>query len=526
MYICENEKYMKGMIPIGFSDFREIIERGFRYIDKTRYVHTLCTTGKYYFLSRPRRFGKSLHISLIKELYLGSKSLFEGLWIFDQWDWGNIHPVIHLSLKSLNYKKSGLDQALVQKLMEIAEDRGLILSGKFAKDVFYDLIKKLSIENKVVVLIDEYDAPILDFLGENPAKSIENRNILKEFYSILKETDSSIEFVMLTGVSRFSKVGIFSGLNNLWDISTEKQFSSMLGYTQTELEENFEYEIEECCEELKKTRYALLKDLKKWYNGYRFHESAESVYNPVSVNLFFKSKEFNNYWFETGTPTFLIQMLKEKGLYNLEQQKKTELDFNSYDLEDLRIFGLLYQTGYLTIQSRLDNGLYILDYPNYEVKKTMLLYLMEAYTSTEVAPSGLELAINMEESFKRGNLSEVMENLKILFHSIPYQLISPSTEKFYHAAIHLIFTQIGLRIQSEVCTSNGRVDSVVELPDVLYIFEFKRDISAKQALEQIKNKEYFMPYKGKNKRIIGVGIHLSSTLRNIKEWEQEEIWSH
>jgi hypothetical protein len=515
---------MKGLIPIGFSDFREIIERGFRYIDKTRYVHTLCSTGKYYFLSRPRRFGKSLHISLIKELYSGSKSLFEGLWIYDQWDWGKIHPVIHLSLKSLNYKILGLDQSLVQKLMEIAGDRGLILTGKYAKDVFYDLIKKLSAENKIVVLIDEYDAPILDFLGDNLAKSIENRNILKEFYSILKETDAHLEFVMLTGVSRFSKVGIFSGLNNLWDISAEKSFSSMLGYTQSELEDNFKREIEECQEELKKTRPSLLADLKKWYNGYRFHEAAETVYNPVSVNLFFKSKEFNNYWFETGTPTFLIQLLKEKGLYNLENQKKTELDFISYDLEDLRIFGLLYQTGYLTIQSRLENGLYILDYPNYEVKKTMLLYLMEAYTSKEMAPSGLELAINMEESFQRGSISEVMENLKVLFQSIPYQLVSPSTEKFYHAAIHLIFTQMGLRIQSEVCTSNGRIDSVIEMSDTIYIFEFKLDISAKQALDQIRQKEYFMPYKLRNKKVIGVGIHLSSSLRNIKEWEEEEIW--
>ena len=515
---------MKGLIPIGFSDFREIIERGFRYIDKTRYVHTLCTTGKYYFLSRPRRFGKSLHISLIKELYSGSKALFEGLWINDHWDWEKIHPVIHFTFIGIDLDEQDLNKSL-HHLLDIEYDKYNLPKNDFSLGIkLSQLISKVALKAKVVILIDEYDAPITHFLGKNYKKALKNRGILKNLFSVLKNEDAHLEFVMLTGVSRFSKVGIFSGLNNLWDISAEKSFSSMLGYTQSELEDNFEREIEECQEELKKTRPSLLADLKKWYNGYRFHEAAETVYNPVSVNLFFKSKEFNNYWFETGTPTFLIQLLKEKGLYNLENQKKTELDFISYDLEDLRIFGLLYQTGYLTIQSRLENGLYILDYPNYEVKKAMLLYLMEAYTSTEMAPSGLELAINMEESFKMGKISVVMENLKVLFHSIPYQLVSPSTEKFYHAAIHLIFTQMGLRIQSEVCTSNGRVDSVIEMPDTIYIFEFKLDISAKQALEQIRQKEYFMPYKLKNKKIIGVGIHLSSSLRNIKEWEEEEIW--
>ncbi len=252
MYICENEKYMKGMIPIGFSDFREIIERGFRYIDKTRYVHTLCTTGKYYFLSRPRRFGKSLHISLIKELYSGSKSLFEGLWIFDQWDWVNIHPVIHFTFNGIDLDEQELDKSLHQ-LLDIEYDKYKLPQNDFPLGIkLSQLILNLALKSKVVILIDEYDAPITHFLGKDYKKALKNRGILKNLFSVLKNEDAHLEFVMLTGVSRFSKVGIFSGLNNLWDISTEKQFSSMLGYTQTELEENFEYEIEECCKELKK----------------------------------------------------------------------------------------------------------------------------------------------------------------------------------------------------------------------------------------------------------------------------------
>ena len=512
---------MKGLIPIGFSDFREIIERGFRYIDKSRYVHTLCTTGKYYFLSRPRRFGKSLTISLIKELYSGSKNLFKGLWIEDKWDWDKRHPIIHISLKSLNYRKLDLDQALVIKLHEIAGENSIKPLGRYAKDVFLSLIKELSKSSKVVVLIDEYDAPIIDFIGEDISKSKENRTILKEFYSILKEADAHLEFVILTGVSKFSKVGIFSGLNNLWDISSDRQYATMFGYTQEELVSYFSADLEECMIELKSTRDDLLAKVKKWYNGYRFHEQSETVYNPVSVNLFFKSREFNNYWFETGTPTFLIQLLKEKGLYNLENQKKTELDFMSFDLEDLRIFGLLYQTGYLTIHSRQENGLYLLDYPNYEVKKAMLLYLMEAFSGSATGPSGLELALNMEESFQQGNIGEVIANLNILFQSVPYQLVSPANEKFFHAAIHLIFTQLGLRIQSEVCTSNGRIDSVIETRDTIYILEFKLDQSAEKALNQIKKKEYFQPYKLRGKKIIGIGIQLNSHTRKIEEWQEE-----
>jgi hypothetical protein len=328
----------------------------------------MCKNSGAYFLSRPRRFGKSMTLAVVQELYSGSKELFKGLWIEDKWDWEKKHPVFRISFTSIGFQSIDLSVALVQELEQIAKAKGLQLSTIGAAGMFKELISQLAIAEKVVVLIDEYDAPITHYLGNEVQIAYQNRELLKDFYSVLKDMDSHIELVFITGVSKFSKVGIFSGMNNQTDLTMHPQYATMLGYTQQELEQNFSEEIEDTAAKMNLSRDALIDKMRFWYNGYRFEENAETVYNPVSINNFFSLQKFENFWFETGTPSFLINLLKQEGLYNLSLGELSELDFDGFDLEDLRPSGLLYQTGYLTIKARDEHGFYTLDYPNQEVK--------------------------------------------------------------------------------------------------------------------------------------------------------------
>jgi hypothetical protein len=359
-------------------------------------------------------------------------------------------------------------------------------------------------------------------LGKNIEKAYENREILKEFYTVLKDCDQFLELVFITGVSKFSKVGIFSGMNNLNDLTLQADYATMLGYTQEELETNFVDEIETAASKLNLPQTELLEKMREWYNGYRFHATANKVYNPVSVNLFFNEKEFNNFWFTTGTPTFLVNILKQEGIFDLNHQDHTQLDFDSFDLEDLKIYGLLYQTGYLTIQSRDEYGQYLLDYPNLEVKNAMLAYLLEAFGGVSKG-TGINMAIQLEKAFNANDLDQVIRVLQTMFKSLPYFLYEKYPEKFFHAAIHLLFTYMGIRVHSEVCTSDGRVDSLVETNTHVYILEFKLDESPQAALEQIKRKKYYQPYWLKDKKVVGVGINFSGATKNIEGWVAEDI---
>ena len=366
-------------LPLGLQDFRKIIENDFLYIDKTAYLYRMVSRPGAYFLSRPRRFGKSLTVSTLNELYKGSRELFKGLWIEDKWDWSRKHPVIRLSFKDINFEQRGLEEPLSERITEIGSNYQIQLVAKSARDRMRELIIALSGPRKVVVLIDEYDAPIVHYLGRNIEKSVENREFLNAFYSVLKEMDQHLELVFLTGVSKSGMTGIFSGLNNLTDLSMHPSYAMMLGYTQEELEHYFDENITSTALQMKLTREALLEQLRIWYNGYRFEEDANGVYNPSSVNMFFYRKEFENFWFATGTPTFLVNILKRVGIYQLQLNNISALDFDSFDPDDISLCGLLYQTGYLTIQSRDEHGLYSLDYPNREVKDSMLNYLMETF---------------------------------------------------------------------------------------------------------------------------------------------------
>ena len=509
-------------LPLGLQDFRGIIEGGYKYIDKTEYIHRIASTGKYHFLSRPRRFGKSITISTLQELYSGSKELFKGLWIEDKWDWSRKHPVVRFSFTSIGFQSLGLTAALNQELNNQAKAFGFSLENEGNAGKLKELITKLAQENKVVILIDEYDAPIINYLGKETDKAYQNRELLKEFYTVLKDLDSSIELVFLTGVSKFSKVGIFSGLNNLTDLTMQSDFATMLGYTQRELEENFAEEIQAAATHLNLSTGELLAQMRLWYNGYCFQANAGRVYNPVSCNLFFYEKEFKNFWFATGTPTFLVNLLKQEGIFDLYFPPINTSGFESFDLDRLKPIAILFQTGYLTIQEKDEDGLIQLDYPNKEVRDSMLEILIEAFVGVD-AELSTSLIIRMRNAFRANDLELVIRILRGVFKGLPYFLHEKYPEKFFHAAIHLLFSYLGIRIQSEVCISDGRVDSLVETDTRVYILEYKLDESAKVALEQIKLKKYHQAYWEKGKKMIGVGVNFSSETRNIEDWVAEEL---
>ncbi len=361
---------MPQKLPLGLQDFREIIEGDYKYIDKTKYIHSIASRGKFYFLSRPRRFGKSLTISTLQALYQGSKTLFKGLWIEDKWDWNKKNPVVRLSLKDINFEQRGLEDSLAERVHEVGQNHGIELKSSYARDKFRELIITLSSKGKVVVLVDEYDAPILEYLAKDIGKAYENRDLLKGFYSVLKDLDTSLELVFLTGVSKFSKIGIFSGLNNLEDLSMHPTYATMLGYTQEELEGNFSEEIEVARDVLKLSREDLLEQLRIWYNGYRFEENAEKVYNPVSINSFFDRNEFYNFWFATGTPSFLVNLLKKEGTSRINLTPFNQNGFGCLHLHRISLEIVLFQIGFLTIGEKNEDDLVQLIFPNKEVKNT------------------------------------------------------------------------------------------------------------------------------------------------------------
>jgi hypothetical protein len=513
---------MAQKLPLGLQDFRGIIEGGYKYIDKTSYVYQLCSTGKYYFLSRPRRFGKSMNLAVLQELYLGSQDLFKGLWIENHWDWSRKHPVIRISFTALGFTELGLKTALEQELQQIALAKGIQASTLGVAAMFKELILTLAHISKVVVLIDEYDAPIINYLGKDIDKAYENRELLKSFYTVLKDLDAHLELVFITGVSKFSKVGIFSGMNNLTDLSMHPQYATMLGYTQQELEHNFGEELAETAAQLQINPSELLDKLRWWYNGYRFHPDAERVYNPVSVNNFFSRGEFENFWFETGTPTFLIQLLKQEGIYDFTKEPQPKQSFDTFELENLNVYGLLYQAGYLTIKSRNPFGLYELDYPNHEVERAMNGYLLEAFSGLRRG-EGLPLVFKLETLLCNQQVEKAIQILQGVFKGIPFQLHEAYPEKFFHAALHLLFTYMGLQVHSEVCMADGRADAVVETPTLIYLFEFKLDQTPEIALEQIRKKEYYQAFWRKEKAILGVGVNFSSSTKNIDAWKVDQM---
>lgn len=510
-------------LPIGIQTFSEIRERDLIYIDKTKQIHGVLTSGKYFFLSRPRRFGKSLLLSTMRSIYEGRKDLFKGLWIYDKWNWEKTYPVIHIQFASQGYRTIGLEKAILQMIEQVAKSLNISLESEGISLRFKELIQKAaeySSSKKAVVLIDEYDKPIIDYLDDLP-QATENRNILKSFYSVLKDSDPYLELVFITGVSRFAKTSIFSDLNNLMNLSMHPLATNLLGITHEEVDIYFSDAIQDIANQKNITADKLREDIRYWYNGYSW-DGTHKVYNPFSLLSYFLAKEFKNFWFETGTPTFLVNAMRERKMYQLDKIRAADSTLDSYDIETLNTTTILFQTGYLTVNSQPRLGMYELVYPNNEVRISLQEYLLNGYRHDPLQ-NGKVLALDIAEAFEDEDTDKAITAINGIFATIPYHLWQKDNETFYHALIHLTFSLVGVFVQSELNSSNGRLDAKIETVDSIYILEFKFDKSAQEAMQQIHDKEYFAAYANSNKKKIGIGINFSKEKKAVADYLVEEL---
>ncbi len=507
-------------LPVGIQTFSELRSRDCLYVDKTESIHHLITMGKYFFLSRPRRFGKSLLLSTIKEIYQGNRALFDGLWIAEQWDWGKVHPVVHMSFASMGYRTLGLEAAISAELHSISRQFGLTLQETEIDRQFQELLQQLAARSgKVVLLIDEYDKPLIDYLDDIPLAKA-NQQIMKTFYSVIKDSDPYLEFLLITGVSKFSRVSIFSDLNNLFDLTMDYSVATLLGYTQIELEHYFAPYMPAVEKRLKVDRATLLDQLRYWYNGYTW-DLETSVYNPYSILSFFQAQAFRNFWFESGTPTFLPKLMHRDKVYRLDDLAVEESALGNYDLERLELMPVLFQTGYLTLKHHDEYGFYQLDYPNREVRASMSMYLMAEWAH-EAPTHTTPMVVKLHKAFLQNDVPAVIEVIKTVFKKVPYQIFLQDREAYYHSLIYLTFFYLGQYAEAEVNDSTGRIDCVVKTPNHIFILEFKLDKTAQAAMEQIKARGYAGGYATDPRPKVLIGINFSSDTKSVDDWVVEE----
>lgn len=531
-------------IPIGIQSFEDLRRKNFLYVDKTLYAFKLANLGKVYFLSRPRRFGKSLFLSTLKAYFLGQKELFKGLYIEKAEEkraeiekneaWGE-YPVFYLDF---NVGRYDLDGALAESLDYFLKKEEKLYGLKNEGDSFGKRFQSLieTAYNKTgkqaVILVDEYDKPLLQTMGVNEALNEEYRNTLKAFYSVIKTCDQYIRFAFLTGVTKFSKVSIFSDLNNLQDISMLNDYAEICGLTQAEIEKTFKPEIERLAKNTKNSYDKMLEELKKRYDGYKFSVLGESVYNPFSILNTFNSGELKNYWFATGTPTFLVNYLKDAH-YNIpDLDGKVELDesmLNEYRADAKDPIPILFQSGYLTIKEYIEDvNMYRLGFPNDEVRYGFLKNLFPSYSSLRPDETGVSIW-KFVEDIRAGNVDDFMERMQAIIAGVPYDNLPKDRlklrEQNYQTAVYLIFKLMGQFVQTEIHCLKGRADCIVHTKDSIYIFEFKLMSAgtAEDAIVQIKENGYAAQFKTSGKKIILIGSSFNEAERTIGEWKTEEL---
>ncbi|MBF0244680.1 MAG: ATP-binding protein [Planctomycetes bacterium] len=517
------------MKPLSTSiyTFEKLISGGFLYVDKTAHIHRLLEPASaQYFLARPRRFGKSLLVSTLKVIFEGRRDLFEGLAIAKlPYDW-KTHPVIHLDMGDCAADcGADLEQALRELVDAHAEEFSVPLHNAKASSRLRELIQKLCKRGeRVVILVDEYDKPLLGHLGKKSVTGIQK--VLKNFYSVIKTTEAQQRFVLLTGVSKFSKVSVFSDLNNLTDLTMQADAATLLGYTQEELEGCFVEYLKRLASALGWSRDKTLDELRIWYNGYRFHHAAPTVYNPVSAMKCLMEREFKNYWFETGTPSFLVELLKKKPV-DFGNLIVSEAAFSTYEVDALEPLPLLVQTGYLTIQRMEMLGTrrqFQLGYPNREIEQSFADSLAQGYCSlpAEELNSALRRII---AALREDDIEAALEQMKIFFAAVPYD-ITLKNEKYYQTIFFVVFKLLGACIEAESRTGQGRIDAVVKTPGRIFILEFKLFGTAAEALAQIKAKRYYEPYLSDGRPVVLVGAAFDATTRNLEQWLVEEPYSY
>lgn len=523
---------MKKKLPLGIQGFEKLRTDNFLYVDKTKYIYQLVHNNVPYFLSRPRRFGKSLLLSALKAYWEGKRELFSGLEIEsmeeqnpDAW---KSYPVFYFDFNGANYQQQGtLEEALNSQLKRWEKQYGRDEESGSLSERFQNLLIRARIQTglRCVILVDEYDKPLLDVV-ENPKIQDHNKAVIKGFFSTLKSCDEYIHFIFITGVSKFHKVSIFSDLNQLRDISLSEEYSGLCGITEEEIRENFADEVAALAEKQGLTAEACMKVLEKQYDGYHFHPNGEAVYNPYSLLGAFLDKEFGSYWFETGTPSYLVKRLKESRFdirsFTDQTLYANEATLKDYTGDKLDLVPLLYQTGYLTITDH-DNRRkrYTLGFPNEEVKYGFLESLMPSFVPASTAGNRLDI-FTLDEYIEKGQLDNVKNVLTGLFANITYTVESDPFEHYFQTVIYLVFTLLGKFAQCEMHTYTGRVDCCVQTKEYIYLFEFKRDKSATEALSQINDKDYALPFEADNRKLYKIGVSFDSATRKLVGWEVGE----
>ena len=511
---------MGKLYPVGIQNFESLRKDGFFYVDKTALMYRLVTTGRYYFLSRPRRFGKSLLISTLEAYFQGKRELFDGLAVASlEKEWKR-YPVIHLDLNAKKFDgPEDLIRLIDRQLLVLEEEYGKVKTDETIDDRFVSLIRNMNgrTGERVVILVDEYDKPLLQAIG-NDALQNEYRAILKAFYGVLKSMDGYIRFALLTGVTKFGKVSVFSDLNNLMDISMREEYADICGVSEEELLRDFDEDIRALALNNGQTYEQACAQLKEDYDGYHFCPDSPGIYNPFSLLNTFSAKRYGSYWFETGTPTYLVELLK-KSDYDLEQMSREETDSETLDsiFTGDNPIPVIYQSGYLTIKKYdKEFGLYTLGFPNREVEEGFLKFLMPYYAKSDRTKSGFEIK-RFVDDVRKGDIDGFMERLQGFLADCPYEM-ARDVELHYQNVLFIVFRLAGLYTQVEYHTSRGRIDMVVQTADYVYVMEFKLDGSAEQALQQIGEKQYALPFAADSRKVFRIGVNFSSETRNIDRW--------
>ena len=511
--------------PIGIQSFESIRQAGYLYLDKTALVFQLVTRGKFYFLSRPRRFGKSLLISTLEAYFLGKRELFKGLAIEQlEKDWTQ-YPVLHLDLNAEKYTtEEALTTILNRHLCMWEEKYGASEKEKSVSDRFVGIIRRAygQTGQKVVILVDEYDKPLLQTFGNKELQD-SYRATLKAFYGVEKSMDQYIQFAFFTGVTKFSKVSVFSDLNNLADITMDHRYVEICGITEREIRDNLDEEVGQLAESNQMTKEDCYAKLKQTYDGYHFEHDTAGMYNPYSLLRVLDAKTFKDYWFETGTPTLLAEVLKKSG-YHLDDLTREEVTadlLGSIDSIDTNPLPLIYQSGYLTIKGYdPEFTTYRLGFPNQEVERGFTRFLIPYYSPLK-ASQGPMFVANFVKELRTGKADAFMQRLESLFAQGDYQLVGDA-ELYFQNACWVIFRMIGLYTEVERHTTDGRMDMVIQTPDYVYIFEFKLDKSADEALQQIEDKQYAKPFEHDSRKLYKIGINFSTQTRRMDGWKIAE----
>ena len=507
--------------PVGIQSFEKLREGGFLYVDKTALIYELVNTGTYYFLSRPRRFGKSLLVNTLLSYFEGKRELFHGLAIEQlETEWKQ-YPVFRFDFSTGKFEtREMLQQAIDYKLSELEKQYGIPHDDRASNIRMTRLIKTAYDQTgrQVVILVDEYDSAMLQHIDNNELQDgvrMEMRNL----FSPIKEADPWLRFVLITGITKFSQMSIFSELNNLNNISMLSKYDALCGITQDELTTQLRPDIEQLAESYGESYDEMLKELKAMYDGYHFSERKTDMYNPYSLLNAFNNQKIASYWFGTATPTFLTKIIRKYKM-DLEDMSNIRCTSSTFDQPMEHVsdpIPVLYQSGYLTIKDYERFGdVFVLDFPNREVRTGFANSLYRCYANNDVRSKD-KLYMAYLDFYRSDNLAAFIDELKVFFSGVTYQLFNDN-ERHFHALLFTLLTAFGADVQPEVATSRGRADVVLKMPSTIYVMELKYNKTAAEALAQIDERGYADPYLNDGRRIVRVGINFGSKERNINEW--------